>query len=64
MTTEAITPNSDPVTTCDHQRQLDHIDEMCHRIVQILDQLEPHLPRVAKLLAVRNPFAGKAKTGG
>jgi hypothetical protein len=37
---------------------------MCHRIVQILDQLEPHLPRVAKLLAVRNPFAGKAKTGG
>jgi len=64
VTTEAITPNDSPVTACDHQRQLDHIDEMCHRIIQVLDQLEPllpHLPRINRLLAVRNPFAGKAK---
>lgn len=67
MTTEAITPNSDQVTACDHQKQLDHLDDMCHRILQMMDQLEPllpHVPRLTKLLAVRNPFGGKVKADG
>jgi hypothetical protein len=67
VTTEVTTPNSGPVTACDHQKQLDHLDDMCHRILQLMDQLEPllpHVPRMAKLLAVRNPFAGKDKAGG
>lgn len=68
MTTEVTTPNSGEITGCDHQaqldtfaKQLDHIDDMCHRISQLVDQLEPHLPRLVKLLAVRNPFT-KGKT--
>lgn len=50
MTTEAITPNDEDIAVCDHQRQLDHIDEICHRIGAVLDQLEPYLPRLAAML--------------
>lgn len=64
MTAETITVNEDPVASCDHEKQLDHIDEMCHRIIQVLDELEPHIPRLRAMLnpgaAMRAKLRGKA----
>lgn len=57
MTAETITPNDDDVAPCDHQRQLDHIDQMCHEIRQALAQLEPLLPLVPRALALLDPAA-------
>jgi hypothetical protein len=63
VTAETITPNDEAIAPCDHQRQLDHIDEMAHRIIGFLDEIEPHLPRLRTLLnpgaAMRGKFGGK-----
>lgn len=64
MTAETITPNDDAVAACDHQRQLDHIDQMCHEIRQALTQLEPLLPLVPRALALLDPGRSMRKLWG
>lgn len=47
---------------CDHQRQLDHIDQMCHEITQTLAELRPLLPLIPRALALLDPGAAMRRT--
>lgn len=64
MTAETITPNDDTVATCDHSRQLDHIDQLCHEIQQKLAELDPLVPLIPRALALLDPGAAMRKTFG
>lgn len=64
VTAETITPNDDEVAACDHQRQLDHIDQMCHDIQRILSELEPFLPMLMKRASLLAGFGRKGRTDG
>jgi hypothetical protein len=44
-----------PPETPSETRQLDHIDEMCHRMCQFIDRVEPLVERAEKFF--KNPVA-------